>query len=139
MRMYNLWLWLAFLIASACVARSLEPAQRPLSEAETLNLIDNPEKWDGRTVTIRIYPFDRGSPTSYAVCFDRCDETHANRSPFVIITQENRFAGYKGDKAAIVTAVYSSSCFYKGAIYAATHCADFKYGVFTEKQSSGLS
>lgn len=120
--------WAAMLLSAACVSTPPQPSQDYLSEDEVLNLMRHPKKWDGRTVRIRIFPFDNGFKTSYVVCFEKCSESYAERSPFIIITSLNRFAGYKGDRAVVVTATYSSACFYD--VYAL--CGDNRFGEFTE-------
>jgi hypothetical protein len=103
-----------------------------LSENQMIDLMEHPKKWDGRVVRLRIYPYDNGFRQSYVVCFDRCDEAHAERSPFLIYTATDRFKGLTGDQPIVVSARYDGTCFYKGAYFAGFHCVHFRYGRFYE-------
>lgn len=119
---------LAIAIPSAgCATPSVQSDQGYLSEDDVINLMENPERWNGRTVTIRIFPYDNGFSESYVVCFEQCDEAYARSSVFLIYTRANRFRGYRGDRPVVVTARYDSSCFYTDAI-----CPDLRAGQFTE-------
>lgn len=73
----------------------------------------SPKEWDGRTVTVKIYPIDQGFSKSYALCFERCSGDYAEKTPFIIYTAPGRFSGYRGDKPVVVTAKYHSTCFYR--------------------------
>ena len=105
-----------------------EPRQNYLSEDQVIDLMRNPREWDQRILTIRIYPYDNGFGGSYVACFEPCDEAYAQSSPFIVITRANRFSGYRGDRPVVITASYSSACFYRRPVT----CADFRYGQFTE-------
>jgi len=98
-----------------------------LGENEIVDLMRNPRRWDDRVVTVRIFPFDNGFRGSYVVCFEACDAAYAARSPFLIYARQDRFSGYRGDRAEIVTARYSSGCFYRSGL-----CPDQRFGLFTE-------
>lgn len=114
-------------VSTACAGLP-DTSDRPyLSEEDVLSLMKYPKRWDGKTVRIKIYPYDNGFKNSYLVCFELCDRIYADSSPFVIITRDNRFLGYKGDRAVVVNAKYSSACFYTDAI-----CSDNRFGEFTE-------
>jgi hypothetical protein len=115
------------LLSSACIGRSVQLGQKYLSEDKIIDLMGHPKKWDGKTVMIKIFPYDNGFRSSYVVCFETCDKDYAARSPFIILTSEGRFTGYKGDRPVILNARYSSVCFYTKAI-----CADNRFGEFTE-------
>jgi hypothetical protein len=119
-------------LSPGCVTHTL-PSNNYLSEDELIALMENPREWDGRTVTVRIYPYDLGSDgtwsdSTYIVCFEPCDESYADRSPFIVYTARDRFRGYRGDRAAVITARYGSTCFYAHS-YA---CPDLYFGQFTE-------
>lgn len=113
--------------APACTTYAADSLQPYLSEDEVIDMMENPQKWDGRTVTIKIYPYDNGFKTSYIVCFEKCDNKYAERSPFVIHTSEDRFKGLMGNRSVIVRATYSSACFYRSTL-----CPDMRFGQFTE-------
>lgn len=119
--------WAAALLSSGCLSQPTQPTRSHLSEDEIINLMENPKSWDGKVVRIKIFPYDNGFKTSYVVCFEACDKNYAERSPFIIITNESRFEGFKGDRSVIVDAKYSSACFYTSAL-----CADNRFGEFTE-------
>lgn len=120
-------IWAMSLISSACAGGSVKPNLGYLTQDEVIALMKHPKQWDGKTVSIKIFPYDNGFATSYIVCFEICDKAYAERSPFVILTRGNRFEGYKGNRSVVVRATYSSSCFYKKTI-----CADNRFGEFTE-------
>lgn len=116
------------LLSAGCATGQNRSDRGYLSEDAVINLMKHPKEWDGKTVTIRIFPYDNGFTESYAVCFERCDQSYAESSPFVIYTSRDRFKGYKGDRAVIVTAAYSATCFYRAALT----CVDLRAGQFTE-------
>jgi hypothetical protein len=124
----SLILFAATVASVGCAASSQQAVERYLSEDEVINLMQNPEEWDERVVTVRIYPYDNGYVSSYIVCFERCDEAYAESSPYIVMTRPQRFAGFRGDRAVIITARYSSSCFYRDPL----PCVHFRYGQFTE-------
>jgi len=112
---------------AACAYSGARSNVNVLSENETLNLIENPEKWDNKTVKLKIFPYDNGYQESYVVCFERCDKAAADKSIFLIYTKANRFRGYRGDQPVIVNVRYSSACFYKRIV-----CPEMRFGLFTE-------
>lgn len=111
-----------------CATDSTQGSSTYLSEDELIDLMENPRRWDGKTVRLRIYPYDVGSSGAYVVCFEECTQTIAERSPFIVYTEENRFRGYRGDRSVIIEARYSSSCFYRYSL----SCPDLYFGQFTE-------
>jgi len=117
-------------VVGACATTSVPRPGIVLSEDQVIDLMKRPRAWDGRVITVKIYPFDRGDPKSYLVCFEPCDEAYARSSPFVIVTREGRFNGAKGDRPAVVTAQYDSACLYR-----TTLCADGRFGLFRETGS----
>jgi hypothetical protein len=117
----------AAVLAAGCAAQT-QSDNGYLSENAVIDLMRHPKKWDGKTVQIKIFPYDNGFAESYVVCFELCDEKYAEGSPFIIYTSRDRFKGYKGEKAVIVRARYSSTCFYRMIVT----CVDFKAGQFTE-------
>ena len=70
----------------------------------------HPHRWIGRTVTMRIYPYDNGYAGSYVACLEACDAANADRSVFIIYTKANRFRGYRGNRAEIVKAEFAKIC-----------------------------
>ncbi|MFN3945080.1 MAG: hypothetical protein ACK4K7_09140 [Allosphingosinicella sp.] len=123
------WLGAAWILIglTACAPGLARLQQDHLSEDRIIDLMENPEKWDGATVRIKIYPYDNGFRKSYVVCFEPRDEAYAERSPFVIYTGLDRFAGLKGSTPVVVTARYDSGCFYRSTL-----CPDTRFGLFTE-------
>jgi hypothetical protein len=115
-------------LSSACAVQSTQAGLSYLSEDQVIDLMQHPQVWDGRTVTVRIYPYDFGDPESPVVCFEPCSEEYAQRSPFILYTTRRKFEGYRGDRAVVITARYSSTCFYRHS-YA---CPDLYGGQFTE-------
>jgi hypothetical protein len=118
----------AALFLYGCAVSQAQFDRGYLSEDAVINLMKHPRKWNGKTVTVKIFPYDNGFRESYIVCFEACDSGYAENSPFVIYTARDRFKGYKGDRPAVVTAKYSSICFYKAAIT----CVHIRAGQFTE-------
>lgn len=114
-------------LSVGCASPGIKTTEGHLSDKQIYDLMDHPKKWNGQVVTIKIFPFDNGFSTSYLVCFEKCDEKYATRSPFIILTSLDRFKGYNGQREVVVTAKYDSSCFYTDAI-----CADNRFGEFTE-------
>ena len=70
----------------------------------------HPNRWIGRTVKLRVYPYDNGYTTSYVACLEACDAASADRSIFLIYTRTNRFKAYRGDRVEVVTAVFGKVC-----------------------------
>lgn len=116
------------LLSAGCAARPVVSDGGYLSEDAVIHLMKHPRKWDGKTVTIRIFPYDNGFAESYLVCFEKCDREYAESSPFIIYTRPNRFKGFSGDRDVVVTARYSSTCFYSAVVT----CVDLRAGQFTE-------
>ena len=112
---------------AACATSPQTVAAAPLTKNEVIDLMDHPRTWDGRVVTMKIFPFDNGLTQSYVVCFEQCDAAYAARSPFVIYTRPGRFRGLQGNTPVVVKARYSSACFYKSTL-----CPDQRFGLFTE-------
>ena len=81
-----------------------------LSEGQTVDLMAHPNRWIGKTVTLRIYPYDNGHMTSYVACLEACDAAGADRSVFLIYTRANRFKGYRGNHVEIVKGVFGKVC-----------------------------
>src|SRR5687768_15577042 len=109
-RRINLTVSAIALFLFGCTTPSFDPGSAYLSEEEVIDLMDRPKKWDGRTVTIKIYPYEYGFSGSYIVCFEPCDKSYAESSPFVIFTEKDRFKRYTGEHAVVVRARYSSAC-----------------------------
>jgi len=70
----------------------------------------HPDRWIGRTVTLRIYPYDNGHTTSYVACLEVCNAISADRSIFLIYARANRFKGYRGNRAEVVKVVFGKVC-----------------------------
>jgi len=81
-----------------------------LTEDQIVDLMENPDRWIGRTVTLRIYPYDNGFTESYVACLEPCDAAGADRSVFLIYTGQGRFDRYRGDRPEIVRAVFRKIC-----------------------------
>ncbi|HYU96595.1 MAG TPA: hypothetical protein VE989_10555 [Sphingomicrobium sp.] len=98
------------LLLNGCATVPLPSSEALLSEDQTVDLMVNPDRWIGRTVTIRIYPYDNGHTESYVACLEVCDTARADKSSFLVYTRANRFRGYRGDRAEIVKAVFGKIC-----------------------------
>ena len=98
------------LLLGACATVPLASQDALLSEDQIVDLMDHPDRWIGRTVTLRIYPYDNGHMTSYVACFERCDASGADQSIFLVYTKANRFKGYRGNRAEVVKAVFGKVC-----------------------------
>lgn len=98
------------LLLGGCTATPLAEPNVILTEDQTVDLIEHPNRWLGRTVTLRIYPYDNGHTVSYVACLEPCDAAGADRSIFVIYTDASRFKEYRGDEAVIVNAVVGKIC-----------------------------
>lgn len=128
-------LWAAAAALAGCAVR-IPPPETRLDERQAANLILHPERWYGRTVTIRIYPYDVGAPRNYLVCFGPCDRDRAERSSWLIDTRPDRFKGYLGDRPVVVTARFEANCARlpmpapDGRL--GLWCPDFMTGRFTE-------
>src|SRR3954465_121014 len=51
----------ALLAAPACAFQAAHPAPAYLSEDQIIDMMDHAARWNGRIVTVRIYPYDFGS------------------------------------------------------------------------------
>jgi len=100
----------ALLPLGGCASIPLAAPDTLLTENQTVDLITHPDRWIGRTVSIRIYPYDNGYPASYVACLDACDAAKADQSVFLIYTTSNRFKGYRGDRPEVVKAVFGKVC-----------------------------
>ena len=127
----------ATFLSAGCVSGPPPLDRGYLSEDQVVSLMKHPKTWDGATVRIWIFPYAFDAPSgssydiySYAVCFEACDKKIADRSPFILYTRSGRFMGYKGDRPVLVTARYSSRCFYKPS--ESWRCVHHRFGQFTE-------
>jgi len=99
-----------------CVSVPLAEPDAVLTEAQTIDLMEHPDRWIGRTISLRVYPYDNGhagtegQDQSYVACLERCDAAGAYRSIFLIYTRSNRFRGYRGDRAEILKGVFGKIC-----------------------------
>lgn len=93
-----------------CAPVPLAAPDRLLSEDQMVDMIKHPARWIGRTVTLRIYPYDNGYSESFVACLEPCSAEGADRSIILIYTKPHRFAGYRGDRAAVVQAVFGKMC-----------------------------
>ena len=100
----------ALLLLAGCATAPLASPDALLTEDQTVDLMTHPDRWMGRTVTVRIYPYDNGYPASYVACLEACDAASAERSIFLIYTKANRFKGYRGDHPEVVKAVFGKAC-----------------------------
>jgi hypothetical protein len=98
------------LLFGGCATVPLAAPNAPLSENQAVDLMEHPDRWLGRTITVRIYPYDNGHTESYVACLEACDAASADRSTFLIYTRTNRFKGYSGKRAEVVTAVFGKIC-----------------------------
>lgn len=98
------------LLLGGCTTVPLAAPETLLSEDQTVDLMAHPDRWAGRTVTLRIYPYDNGFTESFVACLEPCDEAGADRSIFLIYTREGRFNAYRGGRPEIVHAVFSRIC-----------------------------
>jgi len=102
--------------------------RRLLSDRQVRDIPRHPKVWDGRTVSIRFYPYDNGYTESYVVCFRKCNEEEARRSPYIIYTRPGRFSGVKGDTLVTVTAKIATTCMYRYSVL----CPEYRPGQFEE-------
>jgi len=100
----------AFLLLGGCATVPLAAPDTLLTEDQTIDLMAHPDRWIGRTVTLRIYPYDNGHTTSYVACLEACGASSADRSIFLIYTRANRFKGYRGDRVEVVKVVFGKVC-----------------------------
>lgn len=100
----------ALLLLSACATVPLAEPDTLLTEDQTVDLIEHPDRWTGRTVTLRIFPYDNGYAASYVACLEACNAAGADRSIFVLYTRADRFKSYRGDRAEVVKVVFGKIC-----------------------------
>ena len=104
------WIVALAVLLNGCATVPPSTADMLLSEDQTVDLMEHADRWIGRTVTIRIYPYDNGRTESYVACLEACDAVRADKSTFLVYTRANRFKGYRGDRAEIVKAVFGKIC-----------------------------
>ena len=106
----------ALFLLCGCVSVPLAEPDAVLTETQTVDLMKHPKRWIGRTIALRVYPYDNGhaetegQEQSYVACLERCDAARADRSIFLIYTRSNRFKGYRGDRAEVLKAVFGKVC-----------------------------
>ncbi len=110
MRLISSRLALAFLLLGGCASAPLAAPDAILTEDQTLDLMAHSNRWIGRIVTLRIYPYDNGYRGSFVACLEACDAAGADRTMFLIYTSPERFKGYRGDRAEVVKAVFGKIC-----------------------------
>ena len=88
----------------------LSNADLLLTEKQTVDLIAHSSRWLGRTVTLKIYPYDNGHTESYVACLEPCNAANADQSIVLIYTKLGRFKGYQGDKGEVVKAKFMKIC-----------------------------
>ncbi|WP_260483693.1 hypothetical protein [Sphingomicrobium flavum] len=98
------------LMAASCAVPLWQEGDGPLKTAQIADLYNHPERWDGRIVKLRFFPYDLGSGRSVAVCYDRCTLAQAQGSDTVVHALDHRFAGMKGTKSVTVLVRYDGSC-----------------------------
>ena len=98
------------LLSGGCTTVPLAGPDTLLSEDQVVDLMQRPDRWVGRTVTIQIYPYDNGYQESYVACLEPCDAAGADRTIFLIYTRAGRFRGSRGDRAEVVQAVFGKIC-----------------------------
>ena len=106
----NVWVGVAALVTVGCTTVSLAKPDQVLSENQAIDLLKHSNRWVGRTVTLKVYPYDNGHTGSYVACFESCDARLADRSITLIYTKPDRFRGYRGDQLEIVKAVFGKIC-----------------------------
>ena len=81
-----------------------------LSEDQTVDLMEHPDRWIGRTVTVQIFPYDNGYRESFVACLAACNAAGADRSIFLVYTGADRFKGYRGNRPETVKAAFGRVC-----------------------------
>lgn len=104
------WPGVSAVLLGGCTTVPLAAPGSLLSEDQIVDMIEHPERWLGRTVRLRIFPYDNGFSGSYVACLEPCDAQGADRSIFVAYTRPHRFADYRGDRAEVVQAVFRRIC-----------------------------
>lgn len=97
-------------VLGGCASVPLAAPDRLLSEDQVVDMMRHPDRWLGRTVTIRIYPYDNGFSGSYVACLEPCDSAGADKSTFLIYTAPGRYEGSRGDRSKIVRAEFRRIC-----------------------------
>lgn len=119
---------LALTLPSACATPPVPSDSVYVPYRRIADLVNHPRRWDGRIVTLRVFPYDNGFAGSYRLCFEPCGPAAAGRSGAVVYTRANRFRGYRGDRPVVITARYSSACLYDPNAL----CPDLPGARFTE-------
>ena len=97
-------------LLGGCATVPVAAPDRLLTEDQVVDLVEHPDRWLGRTVTIRIYPYDNGFGGSYVACLEPCDGAGADRSIVLVYTAPGRFRGYRGARAEAVRAEFRRIC-----------------------------
>ena len=117
----------------ACALPAAVAAEPYLTEDQVIDMMNHARRWDGRTVTVRVFPYDMGAGEpengTYVVCFEACGRAIAERSIFLVYTRPGRFGGYRGDRPVVVTARFDGRCLYR---YDPSLCPDLYMGKLTE-------
>lgn len=106
----------AVFLLGGCARVPLAIADDVLTETQTVDLMKHPNRWNGRTISLRVYPYDNGHSAadgqvqSYVACLEECDAAGADRSIFLIYTHSDRFKGYRGDRAEVLKGVFGKVC-----------------------------
>ena len=72
--------------------------------------MNHPDRWIGRTITLRIYPYDNGHTTSYVACLEACNAGGADRAISLVYTKADRFKDARGSRAEVVKVVFGKVC-----------------------------
>jgi hypothetical protein len=97
-------------LLAGCATVPVAAPDSLLTEDQVVDLLRHPDRWLGRTVTMRIYPYDNGFSSSYVACLEPCDRAGADRSIVLVYTAPGRFRGYRGDQAETVRAQFRRIC-----------------------------
>lgn len=95
---------------AGCTTVPLTEMGELLSEDQVVDLMDHPERWIGRTITMQIYPYDNGYRGSYVACLEACDAVSQEESVFVFYTESTQFRDASGQRPAIINAVFGKIC-----------------------------
>ena len=98
------------LLLSGCAHGPRSAPDVVMSENQTADMIEHPDRWNGWTVTMRVYPYDNGFTKSYVACLEACDAAGADQSVLLLHTRAERFKGYRGHRPEIVTGVFGKIC-----------------------------
>lgn len=97
-------------LLGGCTTVQVAAPDSLLTEDQVVDLLKRPERWIGRTVTIRVYPYDNSFTGSYVACLEPCDAAGADQSIILVYTAPERFRGYRGDRAETVRAEFHRIC-----------------------------